>query len=68
MLRAPCQDGYPAVLIGFRFVVQLLSFGAVANVQSGGTAYLSHQGHCLWAVSARLFEDPRRRLARRGVV
>ncbi|HEY4751415.1 MAG TPA: rhomboid family intramembrane serine protease [Steroidobacteraceae bacterium] len=58
-----------ALLIGFWFVVQLLSFGAVANVQSGGVAYLAHIGGIVFgAVGARLFEDPRRRLARRNVV
>jgi len=58
-----------ALLIGFWFVVQLLSFGAVANVQSGGVAYLAHIGGMIFgAVTVRLFEDPRRRLARRGVV
>ncbi len=58
-----------ALLIGFWFVVQLLSFGAVTNVQSGGVAYLAHIGGVVFgAVTARLFEDPRRRLARRDVV
>jgi membrane associated rhomboid family serine protease len=58
-----------ALLIGLWFVVQLLSFGAVANVQSGGVAYLAHIGGMVFgAVTVRLFEDPRRRLACRGVV
>jgi len=58
-----------ALLIGFWFVVQLLSFGAVANVQSGGVAYLAHIGGMVFgAATSRLFEDPRRRLARRGIV
>src|SRR5215469_3509480 len=58
-----------ALLIGFWFVIQLLSFGTVANVQSGGVAYLAHIGGMIFgAATARLFEDPRRRLARRGVV
>jgi len=58
-----------ALLIGFWFVVQLLSLGAVANVQSGGVAYLAHLGGVVFgALAVRLFEDPRRRLARRGVV
>ncbi len=58
-----------ALLIGFWFVVQLLSLGAVANVQSGGVAYLAHiGGMVLGAVPVRLFEDRRRRLARRGVL
>jgi len=58
-----------ALLIGFWFVIQLLSFGTVANVQSGGVAYLAHIGGIIFgAATARLFEDPRRRLARRGIV
>jgi membrane associated rhomboid family serine protease len=57
-----------ALLIGFWFVVQLLSFGTVASVQSGGVAYLAHIGGMVFgAATARLFEDSRRRLARRGV-
>jgi membrane associated rhomboid family serine protease len=49
----------PAVLlIGLWFVVQLLSFGTVADVQSGGVAYMAHIGGMLFgAVSARLFES-----------
>ncbi len=58
-----------ALLIGFWFLVQLLSVGAVANVQSGGVAYLAHIGGMIFgALTVRLFEDPRRRLERRGVV
>ncbi len=50
-----------AVLIGLWFLVQLLSIGAVADVQSGGVAYLAHVGGMIFgAVTARLFEDPRR--------
>lgn len=50
-----------AVLIGLWFLVQLLSIGAVADVQSGGVAYLAHIGGMIFgAVTARLFEDPRR--------
>lgn len=54
-----------ALLIGFWFVIQLLSFGVVAGAQSssGGVAYLAHIGGIIFgAVTARLFED-RRRLA-----
>lgn len=49
----------PAVLlIGLWFVVQLLSFGTVADVQSGGVAYMAHIGGMIFgAVSARLFES-----------
>jgi membrane associated rhomboid family serine protease len=58
-----------ALLIGFWFVIQLLSLGAVASVQSGGVAYLAHIGGVVFgALAVRLFEDPRRRLERRGVV
>jgi len=50
-----------ALLIGFWFLVQLLSFGGVADVQSGGVAYLAHiAGMIFGAVTARLFEDPSR--------
>lgn len=50
-----------AVLIGFWFLIQLLSVGAVADVQTGGVAYLAHIGGFVFgAVTARLFEDPRR--------
>jgi len=49
----------PAVLlIGLWFVVQLLSLGAVADVQSGGVAYMAHvAGMVFGAVTARLFES-----------
>lgn len=50
-----------ALLIGFWFVIQLLSFGAVADVQSGGVAYVAHiAGVVFGAATARLFEDSRR--------
>ncbi len=50
-----------ALLIGFWFLIQLLSFGAVTDVKSGGVAYLAHiSGIIFGAVTARLFEDPRR--------
>lgn len=52
----------PAVLlIGFWFLIQLLNFGIVANVQTGGVAYIAHVGGFLFGVAvARLLEDPRR--------
>jgi membrane associated rhomboid family serine protease len=50
-----------ALLIGFWFLIQLLSVGAVVDVQSGGIAYLAHVGGIIFgAVTARLFEDSRR--------
>jgi membrane associated rhomboid family serine protease len=52
----------PAVLlIGFWFLIQLLSFGVIAKTQSGGVAYMAHIGGMIFgAVTARLFETPRR--------
>lgn len=49
------------LLIGFWFVAQLVSAGSVAHAQTGGIAYLAHIGGFIFgAVTARLFEDPRR--------
>jgi membrane associated rhomboid family serine protease len=49
------------LLIGFWFITQLVHAGAVAQVQTGGIAYLAHVGGFIFgAVTARLFEDPRR--------
>lgn len=51
-----------ALLVGFWFVIQLASFGAVTDDQSGGVAYLAHiSGIIFGAVTARLFEYPRPR-------
>jgi membrane associated rhomboid family serine protease len=52
----------PAVLlIGFWFVTQLFSAGEVAQVQTGGVAYVAHIGGAVFgAVTARLFEDSQR--------
>jgi len=53
-----------ALLIGLWFLIQLLSLGAIADVRTGGVAYLAHIGGIIFgAVTARMFED-RRRLAR----
>jgi membrane associated rhomboid family serine protease len=50
-----------ALLIGFWFLMQLFNAGAVAKVETGGVAYLAHIGGFVFgAVTARLFEDPRR--------
>jgi membrane associated rhomboid family serine protease len=52
----------PAVfLIGFWFLIQVLDYGVVARVQTGGVAYLAHIGGFVFgAITARLFESPRR--------
>jgi membrane associated rhomboid family serine protease len=54
----------PAVLlIGFWFLMQVLNFGSVAEVQTGGVAYLAHiAGFVFGVVSGRFLAD-RRRLA-----
>jgi membrane associated rhomboid family serine protease len=50
-----------ALLIGLWFLSQLVHAGAVAQVQTGGVAYLAHIGGFIFgAVTARLFEDRRR--------
>jgi|SRR5579871_441674 len=48
-----------ALLIGFWFVIQLISVGTIAGAQSsGGVAYLAHVGGLVYgAAVARLFED-----------
>lgn len=46
-----------ALLIGFWFLTQLFHAGAVAQVQSGGVAYLAHVGGFIFgAVTGRLLE------------
>jgi membrane associated rhomboid family serine protease len=49
----------PAVLlIGFWFLTQVVNAGSVADVQTGGVAYLAHVGGFIFgAITARLFED-----------
>ena len=50
-----------AFLIGFWFLIQVLNFGAVAQVRTGGVAYLAHiAGFLFGVITARLFADPRR--------
>lgn len=57
-----------SILIGLWFLVQLFSLGAVANVQTGGVAYLAHiSGMVFGAITARFFEDPRRIVERRWI-
>ena len=46
-----------ALLIGFWFVIQLVSAGSVVNQGTGGVAYLAHVGGTLFgAATASLFE------------
>ena len=50
-----------ALLIGVWFLIQLLSIGTVADVETGGVAYIAHVGGLIFgAVTARLFVDPKR--------
>lgn len=50
-----------AVLIGFWLLTQLVEFGTIANVQSGGVAYVAHIGGAIFgATTARLFESKKR--------
>jgi len=50
-----------ALLIGFWFLTQLVHAGAVAQVQTGGVAYLAHVGGFVFgALTARLFEGSSR--------
>ena len=50
-----------AFLIGFWFLIQVLNFGVVAQVKTGGVAYLAHIGGFLFGVvTARVFVNPRR--------
>jgi len=56
-----------ALLIGFWFLTQLFEFGVVAQVQSGGVAYMAHiAGLVFGAITAGLFEDRRRLSHLRG--
>jgi membrane associated rhomboid family serine protease len=49
-----------ALLIGFWFLIQLVHTGTVAQVQTGGVAYLAHVGGFIFgAATARLFESRR---------
>jgi len=50
-----------ALLIGVWFLIQLFSVGIVANVQTGGVAYMAHIGGMIFgAITARLFVEPKR--------
>ena len=52
----------PAVfLIGFWFLMQVLNFGVVADVRTGGVAYIAHiAGFIFGAITAHMFANPRR--------
>jgi membrane associated rhomboid family serine protease len=52
----------PAViLIGFWFLTQVFNFGVVADVRTGGVAYIAHiAGFLFGAITGRVFADPRR--------
>ncbi len=52
-----------AVLIGVWFLIQLFSVGAVANVQTGGVAYLAHIGGFVFGVAAARLLVHRERVA-----
>lgn len=53
-----------ALLIGVWFLIQLFNVGAVADVNTGGVAYLAHVAGLLFGVlTARLFEEPTARPA-----
>ena len=50
-----------ALLIGIWFLMQLFNAGAVANVQTGGVAYMAHVGGAVFgALTVRLFIDRQR--------
>jgi membrane associated rhomboid family serine protease len=56
-----------ALLIGFWFVMQVLNFGSVAEVRTGGVAYLAHiAGFLFGAILARTLVDKRRLMYRGG--
>jgi membrane associated rhomboid family serine protease len=49
-----------ALLIGFWFLTQVVNLGVVAQVRTGGVAYLAHVGGFLFGVAtARFFESSR---------
>jgi membrane associated rhomboid family serine protease len=53
-----------ALLIGFWFMMQILNFGSVARVHTGGVAYLAHIGGFLFgAATARFLVRPARNAA-----
>jgi membrane associated rhomboid family serine protease len=56
-----------ALLIGFWFVMQVLNSGSVAEVRTGGVAYLAHiAGFLFGVIFARLLVDRKRLMYRSG--
>ncbi|MGA9671527.1 MAG: rhomboid family intramembrane serine protease [Terracidiphilus sp.] len=60
----------PAILlIGFWFLMQVLNFGSVAEVRTGGVAYLAHiAGFVFGVVAARILVDKQRLAYRGGII
>ena len=57
----------PSFLIGFWFLIQVFNVGAVAQVRTGGVAYLAHiAGFLFGVVTARFFVNPNRIYFRRA--
>ncbi len=57
-----------AFLIGFWFLIQVFDYGVVANVQTGGVAYIAHIAGFLFGVAiGPLFRNPNRTLAARDL-
>jgi membrane associated rhomboid family serine protease len=53
-----------ALLIGFWFLIQVFDYGVVANVRTGGVAYMAHiAGFLFGVVTAPLFRDRSRMAA-----
>jgi membrane associated rhomboid family serine protease len=56
-----------ALLIGVWFLIQVLNYGVVANVQTGGVAYIAHiAGFLFGVVIGPLFRNPARMAAARA--
>jgi membrane associated rhomboid family serine protease len=51
----------PAIfLIGFWFLIQVMNAGSVAQVHTGGVAYLAHvAGFLFGVITGRVFRNPR---------
>jgi membrane associated rhomboid family serine protease len=55
------------LLIGVWFLIQLVSFGMITDLHTGGVAYMAHIGGMAFgAIFARLIEDPDRVAAQRA--